>query len=59
MADYRRSLWNRAGISDENTGSVVFPINAVWKRIEPTLETGKFFQPMWEAVKNHVEKHVR
>lgn len=41
---------------DEKTGSVVFPINAVWKRIEPTLDTSAFFQPMWEAVKSHVEK---
>lgn len=44
-----------AALVDENTGSIVFPINTVWKRIEPKLLTDAFFEPMWKAIKAHVE----
>lgn len=45
-----------AAVIDEKTGSVVFPVNTVWKRIEPTLDSKDFFRPMWESVKKHLEK---
>ncbi|MDD3148700.1 MAG: DUF3806 domain-containing protein [Candidatus Riflebacteria bacterium] len=41
---------------DDNTGSVVFPVNAVWKRIEPDVDSQAFFQPMYEAIAAHLEK---
>lgn len=41
---------------DEKTGSVIFPINAVWKRIEPKIDTTDFFKPMYEAIKKHIEE---
>ena len=41
---------------DENTGSVIFPVNAVWKRIEPELDTAPFFRPMYESIARHLEK---
>ena len=40
---------------DEKTGSVVYPINTVWKRIEPDLITEPFFKPMHDAIKQHLE----
>lgn len=40
---------------DEKTGSVVFPINSVWKRIEPKVDTEAFFKPMHDAIKKHLE----
>lgn len=43
-------------IIDEFTGSIVFPINAVWKRMEPEIDDKPFFQPMWQAFKDHVNK---
>lgn len=44
---------------DEKTGSVIFPINAVWKRIEPEIDTTDFFKPMYEAVKKHIEEQKK
>ena len=41
---------------DEITGSVVFPVNAVWKRIEPKVDAQAFFQPMYEAIAGHLKK---
>ncbi len=41
---------------DENTGSVIFPVNAVWKRIEPELDTTPFFRPMYDSIARHLEK---
>ncbi|NCB40261.1 MAG: DUF3806 domain-containing protein [Erysipelotrichia bacterium] len=40
----------------ELTGSIVFPINAVWKRIEPELDDKPFFLPMWQAFKEHLAR---
>ncbi len=40
---------------DEKTGSVVYPINSVWKRIEPELKSEPFFKPMHDAIKKHLE----
>ena len=40
---------------DEKTGSIVYPINSVWKRIEPKLDTEPFFKPMHDAIKQHLE----
>ncbi len=40
---------------DDKTGSVVYPINSVWKRIEPKLDTEPFFKPMHDAIKQHME----
>ena len=42
-------------VVDEVTGSVVFPINTVWKRIEPKLDTTAFFQPMHDSIKQHLD----
>jgi hypothetical protein len=44
---------------DEATGSVIFPVNAVWKRIEPRLLTEAFFQPMFATIEKHLgeKKH--
>ncbi len=41
---------------DEGTGSVVFPINAVWKRIEPEVDPKAFFQPMYDSIAQHLGK---
>lgn len=40
---------------DENTGSVVYPVNSVWKRIEPKSDTTPFFQPMHDSIKQHLD----
>lgn len=40
---------------DEVTGSVVYPINSVWKRIEPKIDTTAFFKPMRDAIKQHLD----
>ena len=45
-------------LMDNKTGSVVFPINSVWKRIEPELDTTAFFKPMHDAIKQHLEKAI-
>lgn len=44
---------------EEYTGSVIFPINSVWKRIEPKIDIDKFFEPMWKAVEGHVNKEKK
>jgi len=41
---------------DEGTGSVVFPLNAVWKRISPVVDGKAFFQPMYDAIAGHLKK---
>ena len=43
-------------LMDNKTGSIIFPINSVWKRIEPELDTTAFFKPMHDAIKEHLEK---
>ncbi len=40
----------------EETGSVVFPINSVWKRLEPEMVSETIFEPMWNTVKEHLTK---
>lgn len=40
---------------DEKTGSIVFPVNTVWKRIEPEINPRPFFEAMWKAIKAHLE----
>ena len=42
---------------DNKTGSIVYPINSVWKRIEPTLDTTEFFKPMHDAIKQHLDNN--
>ena len=44
-------------LMDNKTGSIIFPINSVWKRIEPTLDTTDFFKPMHDAIKQHLENN--
>jgi hypothetical protein len=41
---------------DEESGSIIFPINTVWKRIEPSINAEVFFAPMWNAIKSHLSK---
>ena len=48
-------LGTEKALVDEKTGSVVYPINSVWKRIEPKLDTEPFFKPMHDAIKQHLE----
>jgi hypothetical protein len=48
-------LGTEKALIDEKTGSVVYPINTVWKRIEPDLITEPFFKPMHDAIKQHLE----
>jgi len=40
---------------EEKTGSIVFPINSVWKRIDPEIITQPFIAAMFDAIKNHIE----
>lgn len=49
------SLGTEKALVDDKTGSVVYPINTVWKRIEPELNTEPFFKPMHDAIKQHLE----
>ncbi len=39
---------------DESTGSIVFPVNAVFKRIEPEMQQEAFFKPMADAIASHL-----
>ena len=48
-------LGTEKALVDDKTGSVVYPINSVWKRIEPKLDTEPFFKPMHDAIKQHLE----
>ena len=48
-------LGTEKALIDEKTGSVVYPINSVWKRIEPKVDTEPFFKPMHDAIKKHLE----
>lgn len=41
---------------EERTGSIVMPVNAVYKRIEPELQKQPFFEPMWQMIAAHLEK---
>ena len=41
---------------EEKTGSIVMPVNAVYKRIEPELQKQPFFEPMWQMIAAHLEK---
>lgn len=49
---------NEPALLDEATGSIVMPINAVLKRIEPELLLQPFFAPMWQAIAAHLEKNT-
>ncbi|MDN5280564.1 MAG: hypothetical protein PWR01_4529 [Clostridiales bacterium] len=49
-------LGTEAALVDDTTGSILFPINSVWKRIEPKILQEPFFEPMWKAIKAHIEK---
>lgn len=40
---------------DEKTGSIVFPVNSVWKRIDPEVIKQPFFAAMFDAIKKHIE----
>jgi len=42
---------------EERTGSIVMPVNAVYKRIEPELQKQSFFAPMWQMITDHLEKN--
>lgn len=44
---------------DDITGSIIFPINALWKRIEPKLNKEDFFVPMWTAIENHLKEESK
>ncbi len=41
---------------DEATGSIVFPVNTVWKRIEPELKSEPVFTPMLQAITDHLKQ---
>ena len=41
---------------EEITGSIIFPINSVWKRVEPKLNKEDFFVPMWKAIETHIKE---
>lgn len=47
---------NEPALLDEATGSIVMPINAVFKRIEPELLLQPFFTPMWQTIEAHLGK---
>ncbi len=47
---------SEAALVDDNTGSVVFPVNAVWKRIDPEVDCKAFFQPLYDSIASHLEK---
>lgn len=38
----------------EQTGSVVFPVNTIWKRIEPEVKSEPFFEPMYNTISSHI-----
>ena len=42
---------------EEKTGSIVMPVNAVYKRIEPELQKQPFFEPMWQMIAAHLKKN--
>lgn len=46
---------SEAATIDEKTGSIVFPVNTVWKRIEPELKAEPLFVPMWKAIESHLK----
>ncbi len=39
---------------ESQTGSIIFPINAVWKRLEPELIIEPFFANIYESLKKHI-----
>jgi hypothetical protein len=47
---------NETALLDETTGSIVMPVNAVHKRIEPDLQNQAFFVAMWQMIAAHLEK---
>ncbi|MBU1105850.1 MAG: DUF3806 domain-containing protein [Candidatus Riflebacteria bacterium] len=47
---------NEQALLHEATGSIVMPINAVFKRIEPELLLQPFFAPMWQTIAAHLGK---
>lgn len=49
---------NEQALLDEATGSIVMPVNAVYKRIEPELQQQPFFAPMWQMITAHLEKNT-
>jgi hypothetical protein len=49
-------IGKETALLDEESGSIIFPINTVWKRIEPSINPEVFFGPMWNAIKSHLSK---
>jgi len=47
---------SEAALIDEATGSIVFPVNTVWKRIEPELKSEPVFTPMLQAITDHLKQ---
>jgi hypothetical protein len=43
----------------EETGSVVFPINSIWKRLEPEIVREPVLEPMWNTVNEHLKKGTK
>ncbi len=41
---------------DDHTGSIVFPVNSVYKRVDPKIIVEPFFAPMYKAIKEHVSR---
>lgn len=39
---------------EDKSGSIIFPINAVWKRLEPELILEPFFGNIYESLKKHI-----
>lgn len=47
-------LGKEIAMIEESTGSIVFPVNALLKRLEPTIYQDAFFVPMFDAIKKHM-----
>jgi hypothetical protein len=39
---------------ENSSGSVVYPVNSIWKRIEPELNTQPFFKEMFNTIEAHI-----
>jgi hypothetical protein len=44
-----------AALVDDLTGSIVFPVNSVYKRVEPEIINTPFFKEMYAAIEQHLK----
>lgn len=52
-------LGNEAALLDEISGSIVFPVNTVWKRIDPEVIAEPFFALMYQTIQLHLNQQKR